>query len=592
MDLGLPTEEQIWNIPFNGSTTATLLQTLAQILPKLVADANNNLDEAVERANDACLSLLSKLEMNPDGTSKNNVTPYPSGAKNARWDVMLERGEERFNNQRPITNSFLDYVDADHVYIFASDWRMGLLENAAALVDFVEEVKADSGHSKVSLYGISYGGALGAAYLHYYANPDDIDRVVLLSPALQGTSLTYDIMEKPNFTFDLASIADFSAVYAQTEIRLANPLSGITPTQLNELAVRIIRRYIQPLVMHFGSFWDIVPNEYYAELKNKYLDPVLNGRIIEQSDQIHNDFMPNIGATFRDLQQKGVKIAIISGSGLKMAGGGMVNSDYVIDVRSTTGAVAAPIGETLSEYAQDVCTDPTHRHISPNGQIDASDAFLPEHTWFFEGQYHGQAAWDSYCRSLYCKWLFTNDIQDIYSSPQYPQFRDSCNPMDAIEARFSSSVSGYLTGDDETLTLTNHASHAVNLLHVRAENLNFKVNFFTPIVIQPGKTIQLRYESILPAETTKFKLHVTYMIENAVVFEQEIDRVFTFTTMPQNTDIPAFLRYPSGGQAAQRFEIRPARFALLLVALFGSLAIGSTCVTLIYRRKLNDQAPD
>ncbi|MDR1927842.1 MAG: alpha/beta fold hydrolase [Oscillospiraceae bacterium] len=588
LDYGLPTERQIWNIPFNGDTTKTIAAGLLDVLPKLLVAKKGNVDEVVRHAGESYSKLFSMLEMNEDGSSKYNITPYPQGAGQARWDGLLLRGEERFNNQRPITNSFLDYIPAERVYLFANDWRVGQAENAAELDAFIQEVKADSGSSKVHLFGISYGGQLAAAYFHYFGDKGDVDRAVLHAPAILGSALAGELLLNEDFAFDPATILDFAAVYGELELSFIKQLEGVELSLLNEVVVKFLREYIQPLALRFGSFWDIVPTGQYEALKKKYLDPVKNAALIAKSDEIHYRMMPAVPETLRRMQRQGVKIMLLCGSGLPLASGTPQNSDYVVDIFSSSGAASKPVGESYpAGYAgaRTFCADGGHRHVSPDWGVDASTCFLPEHTWFFRGQYHGQAAWDSYARALYCKWLFTDEISDIYSDPEYPQFRDSCNPSDEVEARFSGSVSGYLTEKDDALLLTNLSQRGISLLAVEAEGMDFSVSFFNPIVLQPGQTARLRYEALLPRERRLLTLRVIYTVEGAVPASES--RAFAFTVLPPQENVPGYLRRAVPAVAAgPPLRPRPLRAVLLLAGAALSLCLAAAALAVMYRRRL------
>jgi hypothetical protein len=91
------------------------------------------------------------------------------------------------------------------------------------------------------------------------------------------------------------------------------------------------------------------------------------------------------------------------------------------------GAVSACYGDTLGEnYVQantsKNCSDPTHNHISPDGVVDASAGLLPDTTFYFDGQNHEQTARNDIIISLATRLLATDDITDVYSTPDYPQF--------------------------------------------------------------------------------------------------------------------------------------------------------------------------
>ena len=560
---------QVWPPMINGAAMRSIADVLVNTLPKLIADAGGSADKVVEEFGEI-LYMVDKIEMNGDGTPKYDVDCLSGGARDFRWDVMLARGQERLNNQRPITRSFLDEVPADHVYCYNSDWRRGQLDNAAKLREFVQQVKADSGHDKVSFFGISYGGQLGAAYLHFYGGAD-IDRVVLHSPAIRGSTLTVDVLEKEDFAFDPMTLLDFAAVYLGRELSLRQRFEGVSMDLVSDIAIRVLRKYIIPLGLKFGSFWDIIPPEHYDRLKAKYLDPVENAALIRKSDRIHYDMMPNVGESLRRAQAQGTKIAVVCGTGLPLASGRPMDSDYVIEVGSTAGVG----GDRVCPY--------DHPHGSPDGLIDAGGAYLPDHTWFFKGQYHGQAAWDPYARSLYNKWLFSDDLRDVYSDPEYPQFRDSCFGSDGLEARFSNSVSGYLTADDDTLLLTNLSAYEVSLLAVEAEGLaGFDAPLYNRMTLFPGETVRLRYDARLPAQPARFTLRARFVRESPVPSSET--REFVFTAIPRQTPVSPLLRYQQGPAAAPP-RLRLANALLVALSLSASLFLASFAVGMMYKGK-------
>ena len=569
LDMGSEGEQQVWVPQFKGENARSVLDVAFSVLPKLILDAGGNSDKVIEGLGEV-MQLMEKLTMNDDGTSKYHVSAKPQGAYASRWDRMVARGQEKLNNQRPITQTLTEHIPADHIYSFASDWRLSHIQTVEALHAFIQEVKAQSGHDKVSLFAVSYGGQLATAYFTYYGGAD-IDRAVLHSPAVRGSQLVVDLFENEAFEFDLVSALDLVAVFLQRELSVAQRLPDVSPEQLNDIFVRMLRTYFQPLFLNFGSLWDLVPMGEYDRMKAKYLDPLKNADIIARADKMHYDMMPNAGETLRRMQKEGVKIAIISGYGVPLVSKNQVNADFIIDVSSITGAATQRLDSSkVFSAARD--------HISPDGRIDASGAYLPEHTWFYARQYHAMGAWDFYTRDLYCKWLFTDEIGDIYSSPAFPQFRESCNPSDGLEARFSESVSGYLTADDDTLLLKNLSKYSISLISVKAEGLKFEVPMVNRIVIAPGETARLRYDTALPSTRRRFAITAEYLRESAVQSKEA--RTFDFVALPSHEAKPEALRFPSAQAAsvpARRF--RPAR-ALMNAAIaaasvgFAALAVG------------------
>jgi len=584
LDYGEDSEQQVWAPALDGGTVRSVADVLLYVLPKLIVDAGGNADSVVEKFGEVA-PLLSKLEMNEDGTSAHNLTPAPHGARNSRWDVMKASGQERLNTQRAITESLLGAVPADHAYVFANDWRRGQVEGTANLHAFIQEVKEDSGHGKVNLLGVSYGGQLAAAYLALYGG-EDIERIVMHAPAIHGSRLSVDILENEDFAFDPVLLLDFTAVYLERELSLNQRFSGVTMEQVSDIALRVLRTYVQPIFLKFGSYWDIVPPEDYERLKAEYLDPEENAEIIRRSDIIHYEVMPRIGEALREWQAKGVKIALVCGTGAPLIGGNMVDSDRIIDTASTTGASVAPLGGGEAPLPETpVCAAPGHPHRSPSGAIDASCCYLPDQTWFFAGQYHGQGAWDPWASGIWTKWLYTDELRDVYSDPEYPQFRDSCNPSDGIEARFSGGVSGWRAAGDDTLLLKNISSHDLSLLSVRAEGLRLEIPLVNRVALRPGETARLHCEGEIPARRQPFTLTVEFVRESLVPATET--RSFAFAAMPGA--LPAALRYPPQEDTSPPPRFQPVRTLFAALALAASLGLASAAVGVMYRGKLRER---
>ena len=102
------------------------------------------------------------------------------------------------------------------------------------------------------------------------------------------------------------------------------------------------------------------------------------------------------------------------------------NADFIIQTDSTSmGAYFANCGETLPEdYVQKntYCSDPTHNHISPDRVVDASAGLLPDQTFYFDGQRHDLTALNDIILKLALNLIECDDIKDVYSLPEFPQF--------------------------------------------------------------------------------------------------------------------------------------------------------------------------
>ena len=108
------------------------------------------------------------------------------------------------------------------------------------------------------------------------------------------------------------------------------------------------------------------------------------------------------------------------------------NADGVIHLDSTSmGVKSAKVGETLPEdyvQANTYCSNPDHNHISPDRVVDASTGLLPDTTFYFDAQNHEKTARNDIIISLATRLLAKDDIKDVYSTPEYPQFNGARDP--------------------------------------------------------------------------------------------------------------------------------------------------------------------
>ena len=103
--------------------------------------------------------LLDPIRMNPDGTSYYNIKPIYSSVEDTCYDGFVRNDATSYI---PYGDSdFLDMKSAaerlggDHVFNFLFDWRKSGEDVADELLQYIEDVKAFTGHDKVSVYCLS-----------------------------------------------------------------------------------------------------------------------------------------------------------------------------------------------------------------------------------------------------------------------------------------------------------------------------------------------------------------------------------------------------------------------------------------------------
>ena len=490
-DQGLETEETILGAGSEFDITKILTSLPGIIAGITIYALTGNSTLLASRFADLAAAKLDNMSCLPDGSSKYNVTTFPYYAEDASVATLVANGQEAFIPEAALTTAIREYVPDESLYIFNNDWRMGQIENSESLDRFIGEVLSITGKDKVDIYALSHGGQLAATYLYYHGTEGEVDNVVLNVPSIQGTSIVKGLLGDGAANFQMDEISRFLSVMLQTETDLRF-LGKILPGEfLNKLLKVVFVEVFQPVALNFGSIWDFMDVETYDAYKAEYLDPTANAGLIEKADKMHYDCMANIGKGLRAAQASGVSISIMSNYGTRLGSGEAIDADFVIDTSSTSGAYTATFGESFDDSytpKYTVCDDKSHNHISPSRTVDATCAYLPENTWFINGQYHGQAAYDTYSLNLLLKLLLTDDIKDIYSDPDYPQFELAQCPVDAVYAKFTNTVSGRFNSETDTLLIRNISrEHTIVIRSLKADGVEFDIDKKTTVA--PGEEI-------------------------------------------------------------------------------------------------------
>ena len=94
----------------------------------------------------------------------------------------------------------------NHLYYFAYSSFGNNLEIAQELYTFLQQVKRETGHDKINLAPVSLGATIANALLEFYPQvADDLNRVVYVVPALDGSRIVGDIFTG-NLSFDDKSL--------------------------------------------------------------------------------------------------------------------------------------------------------------------------------------------------------------------------------------------------------------------------------------------------------------------------------------------------------------------------------------------------
>ena len=527
----------VWGIDYNEIIVA-LLKNIAEVGINIGALANGNGKALGKTVGREFAKLYFDMACNPDGSSVYPLQRYCVTAEESNRANMLKTndGSLIYQHETEIMGEYAQYIGDENIYNFNCDFRMGAPFCAKQLDEFIQSVKEYSGKDKVNIFAVSHGGQVTGTYLTLYGYKGDVNNAVMTVPALGGAGLAYDILAG-DIDFDEEGLLHFieHGMMEETDYNWlvrANEL-GFLDEVLNAMLP-----YVYEVMGYWGSIWDFCPTEYYEELKEKHLDPVESAELIEKSDYMHYQVMPEFSNGFKRAQAAGTDVFIVAGYDNKIVTGLNESSDGIITIAASTGATAAPFGKRFADgYTQKV--DTGFYQVSPSMTIDASTSYLPEHTWFVENFYHGMIYKDPYTAELLKTLLLTENIKDVHSSESFPQFHATTNKSHSVHAAFNNSTEGFVTSKDTSLVVKNLSEKykmKITSVSARGVDISFPGSLFTK-VLEPGESIELSFNGKIPeVSRSNFDLVVDYTLIGSPTPMGE--RLFNFTLM--NGEAPAF----------------------------------------------------
>lgn len=338
-------------------------------------------------------------------------------------------------------NSYVSKVGADHLYFFSYSSFDNMEKLAKQLYELIQTAKEETGHSKVNVAPISQGGSIWNAIMEYYPEvANDVDRVVYIVPAVDGSALIGDIFEN-GFIDDDDALYDYMFPKLLGEEGwvgyLVDLLIRVFPKDvLNDVLDIAVDKLINEYISYSTAIWGLIPSGSYPTAREKHLQGEEKAVIRAQADRFYNAQL-NAKKNILAFRQKGVQFFDIVGYNHSLYpivdSWNKVNADGIIQLSSTSlGAVSAPVNGSLgSDYVQKgnsyaTCTDPIHKHIDPHNMVDASTALLPDHTFYFYGLNHERTADCDVIIKLAVRLLWDNSFTSVYSYPnEFPQFNSA-----------------------------------------------------------------------------------------------------------------------------------------------------------------------
>ncbi len=514
LDYGEESEEKVWSFEASAmlkQTVSDLGNFVPALLRLMLLGDFSTMGSVLGNGGKI---ILEKLFCNEDSSSVYPLETYPADPAISSYTYLKENGLEEHIQEVELSDYVAEKIGGDNVFFFQYDMRMGMVDMAAMLKDFVDAVLEYTGSDRVNIFGISYGGFLLGSYLSLYGTEGKVHNAVLNVPAIGGTSFA-----KRFFTastdFPIYSLISFAELAIGMETNLA-PLFKNAEFNRIEVLAKAFLNEIMDLTCFWGSLWDLLTPEDYEELKPLLLDSQASAELIRKSDIVHHEIMPNYRKNFLACMEKGVNISIICNYACQNAFGGEQYGDVLLDASGVSGAKVVNYGEHFEDgytACGTVCGSSAHNHISPSMEIDASCAYLPEHTWFVKDQFHGMYAKDANTFELAQTLLLTQERTDIYTYEEFPQFLISENPYFDITAGFDSEVHGYVDGGETQFTVTNISTKPLVLTAVECEGIDLDFNLPVNRAIRAGESLTFSFNGEIPeAERKHFAVKVSYLM--------------------------------------------------------------------------------
>lgn len=376
-----------------------------------------------KKAGKAVAEVLDIMASTPDGKYKHNVKVETFDGSVAECTEEEKGFIYRMLPLKPLA----ELIGEDHLFYFSFVAIGNTAETAERLREYIKTVKEKTGHDKVNIAAVSLGATITSAYLDKYAADGDVNRVVGVVPAFDGSAVVSDIL-KGNIAYEDYEILFNELLGRKTAEKIIKAVKLLPKNVLKKFIEAVIAAVVETVILNSTTMWGIVPAAEYKALSDKYLSGSEQNKIREEADRwrrVRSDFP----ALVKKARDNGTGIFVLCGYNrplFKAVNSSTLHSDMVVHSASASlGAHFAPLGESFpSDYRQQNlhCTDPAHNHINEQRDADASVGAAPDTTWFWRDMEHEQAAENEHLLTLMKLLLADDSIKDVFQREEFPQF--------------------------------------------------------------------------------------------------------------------------------------------------------------------------
>lgn len=408
--------------------TDYLLKTLVLPLAKmLITQKDNGFTDLAAQAVGKSLQQ-SAVDFNGQPVSKLELEKFPHSVAECTPEQR-----EKIYKTIPLQD-YTKVASEEYLYFFTYNSYGNNLDAAQELYDFIQNVKRETGQDKVNIVPISLGSTIATSLIEVYPQvKDDLDKIIFIVPALDGSRLVGDLYNGNLNTKDESLYKTLlpSLMGDTYTAYLINIILRIIPKQIIlDLLDKIVDQLKEVMILNCTMIFGLVPSEDYPALAEQYLSSPERAEIRRQMD-IYHRAQTNAISNLKALEADGVQVFDIVDYNFPLYsfvpssethnGDGLIHLDSS-SMGSTSGMINTPLPDGYVQQNTH-CTVAGHKHISPDGIVDASTGAFPETTFYFYNQDHEGTGRNDVIMRLAAELMLYDDLVDVWSMPErFPQF--------------------------------------------------------------------------------------------------------------------------------------------------------------------------
>ena len=439
-DVALDANGEEYKMPFFMDTTMEIAGAALQDALMPILSMIGNQEDKEQKAAHAVADILSETLMGKQKLDETGhfINDIRATEYNDCYGDLSKHDKETIFEHFPL-EYYTKHAGEDKLYVFSYASLDNMMDIAYRLYDYIQFVKEDSGYDKVNIVPISQGGSVFVALMQIYEEKgrsmaDDFVKIVFAVPALNGSTLVGEILEKGLMDDDKELYKEMlPALLGEDDYLgyLINIVLRFLPNaDVNNILDIVFDTFIREYAGYSTALWGLCPVENYPGAREIYLTDDCMAQIAEQTDWYYNAQL-NYKDYLLKAADEGVQIFDIVDYNvplLRIVDSWDIPSDGIIQIESTSmGAYGIANNVKLpADYVptHSNCTDPeNHDHSDPHGFIDPCTALFPETTFYFFEQSHESSASNDVFMKLACSIMMDSNFTSVHSYPDvFPQF--------------------------------------------------------------------------------------------------------------------------------------------------------------------------